>query len=327
MGKAWHPKRQLSKRRKKAHPRRPSDVERRGQSSVPEPITPPVDGSSSQTPATPAAHTVAPSDPATPSKSDQDLWVEIERRVPVSHREDFKHQFLERTGDLHELDEAFLRGGSQATDPLVFLEGLPGHALRRFDLIAEQASGLAFPTGPGPGPDPRYKQHLSAAYKKTLQNAIFLASALPVPADRREDILTRLDLSLVSAVERWLGKAVKMLLSQSSATNADMPSSSPELKKGHDPAPPGDGPVKVGPDDLGVELLQGLIATNNKRLVDAYIHDVKLRTGKVIMRADIWKPHYKEATEFERWQRGDPRTTHKARRTFERILQEKPHLK
>ena len=63
--------------------------------------------------------------------------------------------------------------------------------------------------------------------------------------------------------------------------------------------------------------------------VEDYIAKVRLRTDrKDFCRADIWKElGYQDATEFQRWQRDDPRTTPTARSRFERILDTKPHLK
>ena len=68
---------------------------------------------------------------------------------------------------------------------------------------------------------------------------------------------------------------------------------------------------------------------NDRRArVDAYIEEVLKRTGKKISRADIWRrAGYKFRTEFERWQRNDPKCTKSADVNFRRILSEKPHLK
>ena len=62
--------------------------------------------------------------------------------------------------------------------------------------------------------------------------------------------------------------------------------------------------------------------------MDAYIEEVFLKTGKRITRTDIWKSaRYKDRTDFERWQRDDPRSTKAANERFTRLLNEKPHLK
>ena len=68
--------------------------------------------------------------------------------------------------------------------------------------------------------------------------------------------------------------------------------------------------------------------TNHER-IDAYIEEVRDKTGKKITRTDIWKKvaGYKEGTEFYKFQRGDEKTNRAARKNFERILREKPHLK
>jgi hypothetical protein len=65
-------------------------------------------------------------------------------------------------------------------------------------------------------------------------------------------------------------------------------------------------------------------------MVDAYIEEVRSKSGKPITRKDIWsKAGYKSRTEFERWERRDPKHPNKAAdKTFTRILSvEKPHLK
>jgi hypothetical protein len=47
-----------------------------------------------------------------------------------------------------------------------------------------------------------------------------------------------------------------------------------------------------------------------------------------ISRTSIWKSvGYKSRTEFERWERNDPRATKTAHQRFSKILSEKPHLK
>jgi hypothetical protein len=67
---------------------------------------------------------------------------------------------------------------------------------------------------------------------------------------------------------------------------------------------------------------------DRRALIDDYINEVGKMTGKKITRKDIWREaRYKDSTEFERWQRNDPRTTEAATRAIKRILDEKPHLK
>jgi len=70
------------------------------------------------------------------------------------------------------------------------------------------------------------------------------------------------------------------------------------------------------------------VALERRKAVDAYIKEVLEKTGKRITRADIWKSaRYKSRTEFERWQRNDPKATKSANERFTRLLKEKPHLK
>ena len=69
--------------------------------------------------------------------------------------------------------------------------------------------------------------------------------------------------------------------------------------------------------------------TENWRRVEAYIQEVRqLTTNKTFDRTAFWKfGTYKEATQFERWQAGSPRASHRATRIFEQILKRKPHLR
>lgn len=63
-----------------------------------------------------------------------------------------------------------------------------------------------------------------------------------------------------------------------------------------------------------------------RQRVDAYIEECK-GAGVSIKRADIWgSAGYKEATQFERWQKGDLPDESQASQNFERILAKKPHL-
>jgi hypothetical protein len=72
------------------------------------------------------------------------------------------------------------------------------------------------------------------------------------------------------------------------------------------------------------------MAEDRRALVKAYIEEVRGKTGKRITKKDIWsKAGYLTRTEFERWERRDPRHPNKAAdETFTRIIGiEKPHLK
>ena len=65
-------------------------------------------------------------------------------------------------------------------------------------------------------------------------------------------------------------------------------------------------------------------------MVNEYIKEVLRKTGKQLTRKDIWtKAGYKTRTEFERWERQDPKRSNKAAaERFTRLLNvEKPHLK
>ena len=52
------------------------------------------------------------------------------------------------------------------------------------------------------------------------------------------------------------------------------------------------------------------------------------RACPIHQRKDIWtSAHYSTRTEFERWQRNDPKATRAANERFVQLLQEKRHLK
>ena len=68
---------------------------------------------------------------------------------------------------------------------------------------------------------------------------------------------------------------------------------------------------------------------DRRAAIDTYIDEVFHKTGKRITRTDIWKAaRYKSRSEFERWERKDPKRRNSAAdERFTRILNEKPHLK
>ena len=75
-------------------------------------------------------------------------------------------------------------------------------------------------------------------------------------------------------------------------------------------------------------VVSGLSNNSRRKAVDAYIEEVFSRTGKRINRTDIWKhAAYKSRTEFEKWERNDPKKVNKtAHERFTGILTKKPHL-
>jgi len=87
-------------------------------------------------------------------------------------------------------------------------------------------------------------------------------------------------------------------------------------------------PLKGYPEP-GAKTGLGIDGPDRRAMVDAYIQEVLATKGKRIIRTDIWrKAGYTTRTEFERWERNDPRNPNKAaHQNFTRILTEKPHLK
>jgi len=95
-----------------------------------------------------------------------------------------------------------------------------------------------------------------------------------------------------------------------------------------------------GPDTGAAAKVTGTTATtedgdanddepvSRRPAVDSYIDEVFRATGKRITKTIIWKGFgYKTRTEFERWQRDDPRATKIAHARFNSVLTQKPHLK
>ena len=68
---------------------------------------------------------------------------------------------------------------------------------------------------------------------------------------------------------------------------------------------------------------------DRRAAVNAYIEEVLTQRGKRITRTHIWKQAgYKTRTEFEKWERNDPKKVNKtANERFTAILTQKPHLK
>jgi hypothetical protein len=73
----------------------------------------------------------------------------------------------------------------------------------------------------------------------------------------------------------------------------------------------------------------GLLTADERReAVQDYIDEVLEKTEKRITKTDFWKSaRYKTRSDFERWQRNDPKTSRTAHERFTRLLSEKPHLK
>jgi hypothetical protein len=68
-------------------------------------------------------------------------------------------------------------------------------------------------------------------------------------------------------------------------------------------------------------------AQRNKARVDEFIREMRRQPGQNrFSRRDFWtEAGYTNATEFQRWQRNDWRTTHTARNRFEKLLTKGPH--
>jgi hypothetical protein len=83
--------------------------------------------------------------------------------------------------------------------------------------------------------------------------------------------------------------------------------------------------ISSGTDTLADDLET---RASRRQAIDRYIDEVWEKKRKRITRTNIWKEgRYATRTEFERWERCDPRATKTADERFRRILREKPHLK
>jgi hypothetical protein len=70
------------------------------------------------------------------------------------------------------------------------------------------------------------------------------------------------------------------------------------------------------------------VAAERRKAVEAYIDEVFEKTGERITKIDFLRSAgYRNRTEFQRWQRNDPKTTKIANERFIRVLKGKPHLK
>lgn len=63
---------------------------------------------------------------------------------------------------------------------------------------------------------------------------------------------------------------------------------------------------------------------DNRNLVDQYLQKLSAKTGGRVTRKMIWSRFYDDPTEFQRWQRCDPRTTPRARKLFDDLFSKEP---
>ena len=79
----------------------------------------------------------------------------------------------------------------------------------------------------------------------------------------------------------------------------------------------------------GALPVDGVTVVEERRAaVDRYLAEATAHLGRPVTRKEFWKKAgYEDSSEFQRWQRGDPRTTTTAAENFARVLKEKPHLK
>jgi len=124
------------------------------------------------------------------------------------------------------------------------------------------------------------------------------------------------NIAIAGRKRHWYAEAVRRL------GNGEVSS-----RSGVNPTAPDVAVLASGPAPQRVPLTLET-AQDRKAAVQAYIQEVWDATETRITKADIWrKARYKSRTEFERWERRDPKATDAAHQRFARLLAEKPHLK
>jgi hypothetical protein len=151
----------------------------------------------------------------------------------------------------------------------------------------------------------------------TSEQATYLSALiLPAlePAELTDAELGAVRLVSVGRARHWLGRAIARL-------QETTPEVTPQVSE---PEPVSAPHVEGSSDEQPAES----IAKRRRASIDAYIDEVWRVTGQRITRAAIWKKAgYKARSQFERWERNDPRASHAADLVFSRLLDEKPHLK
>ena len=80
--------------------------------------------------------------------------------------------------------------------------------------------------------------------------------------------------------------------------------------------------------DLEAPVGTTSVAQQRRAAVDVFIKEASDKLKRRFTRKEIWRAAgYTDPTEFERWQRDDPRTSAAAKKVFTRILTKKPPLK
>jgi hypothetical protein len=138
-------------------------------------------------------------------------------------------------------------------------------------------------------------------------------------------------------IDRLCSASIELCLGlEQEATCASMRAQAERSTTGPETASPTEVEILETPDldqDVGtpVDAADSDLAGQDIRAqVDAYIKAVRTQTSdRHFSKTTIWKEdaEYEDPTMFYRWQRGDPRTSHQAKQTFDRILREKPRLK
>jgi hypothetical protein len=180
------------------------------------------------------------------------------------------------------------------TEPVAYCTWLIELCIKKYDIWAKRAIHVVWSD-----PAVRAYDQWLFNYAESWLRLVNEKTFVPIPM---EFFLNELRLGLIARMQWWKAEARRYLTEQEKHREAL------KAKK--------------------VEIAKSDFRTDRRKAVDAYIEEVRQKTGKKITRTDIWKAaRYRTRTEFERWERCDPRATNTANERFTRILSEKPHLK
>jgi len=195
-------------------------------------------------------------------------------------------------------------------------------------ILLTSVSNVATAEDVAEGLDEAFELTLSAPLLQDAERRIGLPPST-LAKELRFDLSVRLEYWKKAAFERGLEGGISAQTDGSKQARNTPATAEPNfgLNLPVEAEPSGGQPAEIG---RVVEPANSETPYANRRLaVDAYIEEVFNRTGKRITRTDIWKSaRYKSRTEFERWERNDPKNPNRtAHQRFTRILTEKPHLK
>jgi hypothetical protein len=204
----------------------------------------------------------------------------------------------------HRAEEEWCRFNSEVyeTDvstPSSLIDSVCSRFVRKFDIWAKRSVHVVWSDTAVRAYD-QWLISYAEAWLRDVSVRKLYAEVVPL-----DDLLTKLKLVLIRRVEWWKAEARRYVAEQKAALQSAVTQEAACAPLGTDGK------------------------TDRRAAVDAYIDEVFKKTGRKVTRTDIWKTaRYRTRTEFERWERKDPRNPNRAaHERFTRILAEKPHLK